>query len=73
MISNKLPLGKQDFKYFIGYKHDKKLDLYTFDKNNCMYFMIKEEKCFDKYNELWEKVSNTIKELIVNLYTIKNI
>ena len=25
MISNKLPLGKQDFKYFIGYKHDKKI------------------------------------------------
>ena len=28
-----------------------------------MYFMIKEENIFDKYNEICEKVSNTIKEL----------
>ena len=41
-----------------------KLSIYrSFDKNNCMYFMIKEEKVFDKYNEIWEKVSNVIKEI----------
>ena len=33
----------------------------SFDKNNCMYFMIKEEKGFDKYNEIWQKVSSIIK------------
>ena len=25
-----------------------------------MYFMVKEEKGFDKYNEIWEKFSNII-------------
>ena len=33
----------------------------SFEKNNCMYFMIKEEKSFDKYNEIWQKVSSIIK------------
>ena len=28
VVSNKLPFGKQDFKYFIGYKDDEKN--YTF-------------------------------------------
>ena len=36
--------------------------------------MIKDENSFDKYMKTWEKVSNTIqKNLIVNLYIIKNI
>ena len=26
----------------------------SFDKNNCMYFIIKEEYVFDKYNGIWE-------------------
>ena len=26
------------------------------------YFMIKEEKVFDKYMEIWEKVRNTIQK-----------
>ena len=30
VVSNKFPFGKQDFKYFIGYKDDKKLDLYAY-------------------------------------------
>ena len=39
-----------------------------------MYFFIKEEKVFDKYNEILDKVSDIIKKkLIVNLYTIKDI
>ena len=25
VVSNKVPFGKQDFKYFIGYRDDKKL------------------------------------------------
>ena len=45
----------------------------SFDKNNSMYLMIKEEKIFSKYNEIQEKLSNIIKKLIVKLYTIKNI
>ena len=45
----------------------------SFDKNNSMYLMIKEEKIFAKYNDIQEKLSNIIKKLIVKLYTIKNI
>ena len=85
VVSNKLPFSKQDFIYFIGYKDDKtnrpiciffpKVSAYRIDfgETECMYFMIKEEKVFDKYMEIWEKVSNIIKELIVNLYIVKNI
>ena len=49
----------------------KKLDLYAnsffiykrySDKTKCMYFMIKDEKMFDKYITIWEKVSNVIKK-----------
>ena len=54
-------------KYFTGYKDDKKIKALCiffpkmstyriFDKNNCMYFMVKEEKFFDKYNEISEKI-----------------
>ena len=31
-----------------------------FDKTKCVYFMIKDEKYFDKYNEILEKISNII-------------
>ena len=44
----------------------------SFDKNNCMCFMIEDKKFL--INEIWEKVSNIIKKnLMVNLYTIKHI
>ena len=56
VISNKIPFGKQDFKYFIGYKDNKKIrplrilfpemsiyKIYS-DKTKCVYFMIKDEK-----------------------------
>ena len=32
------------------------------DKTKCMNFLIKEENFFDKYNEIWEKVSNVNKK-----------
>ena len=35
-----------------------------FDKTKCMYFLIKDEIFFDKYYEIWEKVSNIIKRKI---------
>ena len=39
-----------------------------------MHFLIKDENFLEKYNEIWEKVSNVIeKNLIVNLCIIKNI
>ena len=33
-----------------------------FDKTKCTYFLIRGGKYFDKYNEIWEKVSNIIKK-----------
>ena len=41
-------------------------------KTKCMYFMIRDEKKIDKYTTIWEKVSNMIKKIKVNLY-INNI
>ena len=47
-----------------------------FDKIRCMYFKIEDEKFFDKYMEILEKVSNIIKnkfnsELIYNKKYLK--
>ena len=45
-----------------------------FDETKCMYFMIKEVKNFDKYMEIWEKVSNIIMIKKINselIYTKK--
>ena len=36
VVSNKLPLGKQDLKYFTGYKDDKKLYPYVPSKTEYM-------------------------------------
>ena len=56
IVSNKFPFGKQDFKYFIGYKDNQEIrPLCTFfskvaickrysDKSKFMYFTIKDEK-----------------------------
>ena len=61
----------------------KKLDLYVskisayrrdFDETKCKSFLIKDDELLEKYNEICEKVSNSIKrDLIGNLYTIENI
>ena len=60
VVSNKIPFGKQDFKYFIGCTDNKEIrplciffpemSIYKryFDKTKCMYFMIKDENIFDK-------------------------
>ena len=54
VVSNKFTFGKQDFKYFIDYRDNKKvrpvciffpeMGIYKrySDKNKCMYFMIKD-------------------------------
>ena len=44
-----------------------------FDETECIYFMIKEEKVFDKYMEIWKKFNNMTKKIIVKLYIVKNI
>ena len=83
IVSNKLPFGKQDFIYFIGYKDVRplcifcaKMSIYklSFYKTRCMHFLIKDENFLEKCNAIWGKVSSIIKKhLIVNLYIIKNI
>ena len=45
-----------------------------FDETKYISFLIKNDELLEKYNEIWEKVKNSIKKsLIVNLYTMKNI
>ena len=73
VVSNRFLFGKQGFKYFIGYKDDKEfrpLCMLFPQMNTCkiyseitkgVYFMIKDEKNFDKYIKIWEKVSHIIK------------
>ena len=68
VVSNMLTFGKQDFKYFIGYKHSEKIKLLCIlhsqviiyrrdlDENRLMYFLIKVKKVFIKYIEIFEKV-----------------
>ena len=69
VISNKICFGKQDFKYFIGYKVAKKIKpLCIFCSRMSMYkrdFFIKMKICLDIYNEIWENVSNIIKKKII--------
>ena len=60
VVSNKLPFSNQDFKYLIGYKDVEKINSLcifclemikykiSFYKNRRMYFIIKEEKIFNK-------------------------
>ena len=62
VVSNKSSFGKKDFKYFIGYKDTKKLDLYTFPFQKLVHIeeiliklnvvLIKDEKLLEKYNEI---------------------
>ena len=79
VVSNKFSFDKQDFKYFIGCKDNNKIrPLCIFfpkmsiykrysDKTKCMYFMIEDEKIFDKYMTILEKVSHIIKKLNTGL------
>ena len=84
VVSNKVSFSKEDWKYFIGYKDAKKVrPLYIvlpkmsrykrdFDKIKCIFFMIKDEKLLEKYNELEKKTATLSKKnLIVDLYTMK--
>ena len=71
VVSNKVPLGKKDFKYFIGYKDAKirplctfllKMSAYNSDFGEIKYmsFLTKDDELLEKYNEIWEKVSKSI-------------
>ena len=74
VVSNKVSFGKKGFKHFIRYRDGKtirplcislpKMSAYKkdFDESKWMSFLIKDYELLDKYNEIWEKVSNSIKK-----------
>ena len=44
-----------------------------FDETKYLSFLIKDDELLEKYNEIWEKVKNSLKNnLIVKQYTMKN-
>ena len=76
IVSNKVPFGKKGFKYFIGYKDERKvrplcmilpkMTAYRRDSDETKYmsFLIKDEELLEKYNEIWNKVISSIKKRI---------
>ena len=74
VVSNKVLLGKKGFKYFIGYKDASKMKpLFIFLPKMSAYrkdfditkytsFLIKDDELLEKYNEIWEKVKNSLKK-----------
>ena len=78
---------KKTFKYFVGYKDDKKIRslciflpkmsacIKDFDETKYMCSLIKDDELLEWYNEIWGKKLEIVskKNLIVNLYIIKNI
>ena len=74
VVSNSVSFGKKGFKYFIGYKDAKKnrtsciflskMKAYrgVFDETNYISFIMKDDKLLEKYNEIWEKVKNSLKK-----------
>ena len=74
VISNKTFFGDKNYKFFVGYIDDaykikpfsvilaktrgyvKRYD----DETKWMYFLIEDEELLKKYNDIWNKVSNSI-------------
>ena len=57
VVSNEVSFGKKDFKYFVGYKDAKKLDLYAYSFQNWVHIeeiLIKLNVCF--YDKRWKIV-----------------
>ena len=73
-MASKVPFGEKCFKYFIGYKDNEKMVLLCvivpkrsvyrkkFDETKYMSFLIKGNEFQEKYNQVWDKVSNAIKK-----------
>ena len=74
VVSNKVSSGNNSFKYFIGSEKTKKIrplciflpkmSAYRkdFHKTKYMSFLIKDNELLEKYNEIWKKVSNSMKK-----------
>ena len=73
VVSDKFKHSDKSFKYFIGYQKDeivkplhvilpqmcRNIKYFESDGKN-MSFMIKDDNIFDKYNEIWEKIKETL-------------
>ena len=71
-VFNKVSFGKKRFKYFIGYKDDKKIrplcvflpkqTAYRkdFDETEFMSFLRKDDELLEKYNDIWRKIKDNI-------------
>ena len=65
---------KRGFKYFICYKDAKKIKpsciflpkmteyRKDFDETKYIYFLIKDDELLEQYNEIWEKLKNSLKK-----------
>ena len=82
VVSNKVSFGRTGFKYFIGYKDAlciflSKINAYRrdFDEIKYMSFLIKKDEILEKCNEIWEKISKSIKKVFDSepIYIMKNI
>ena len=72
-MSNKVSFDKKSFKYFMGFRDSKKLDLYpyfsiyefmTLMRLN-MFFFIRDNILLEKYNEIWKKKIKLLKKKIL--------
>ena len=73
-ISNQASFCKKDFKYFIGFKNDKKVKLLCItlpkrnqyvkssDETKCTSLLIKNDKLLKKYNKTLNEVSNSVEK-----------
>ena len=75
LISNKIPNDERKYKYFIGYLDYYKIKSFSIilPKTSAyaksydggikwMYFLIEDEELLKKYNDIWNKVSNSMKK-----------
>ena len=76
VVSKEVYFDKNDLKYFIGYEDDKKVTplcimlpkmseyrkIMMKLKTNLLSFLIKDNKMLENDNEIWDKISNTIKK-----------
>ena len=86
VISEKFKHSDDGFKYFISYKEGEIVKLlciilpqmnwyikYFENSGKNMSFVIKDDGVLDKYNEIWNKIKNTLNiEVTACLFMIKN-
>ena len=86
VISDKFKHCDDGFKYFISYKEGEIVKLlciilpqmswyikYFENSGKNMSFVIKDDGVLDKYNEIWNKIKNTLNiEVTACLFMIKN-